>query len=95
MILDILCKEDHNSAIAGISLITDFENMSYGYITQMTPSFLRKMATSLLKAYPIRIKAVYFINAPSFFATVYQVMKLILSEKLKQRVLEINIVTIC
>ncbi|KAF2905128.1 hypothetical protein ILUMI_01050 [Ignelater luminosus] len=86
MILDILCKEDPNSTIAGISLITDFQDMSYGYITQMTPSFLKKMATSLLAAYPVRIKSVYFINAPLAFIAVYHVMKLLLSEKLKQRI---------
>lgn len=91
MVLDILCIEDTNSTIAGVSIINDLKGMYYGYAMQITPKFVKRFMTCLQNAYPVRIKAIYIVNAPSFFVALYNIVKIFLGDKIRNRVLKISV----
>ncbi|KAF5287373.1 hypothetical protein FQA39_LY15911 [Lamprigera yunnana] len=85
MILDVLLKEDDDAIISGLILWSNIEECSIKYITQMTPTVLKKKLECIEKAYPFRIKGTYFINSPSYFEIVYNLVKSFTKSKIAQR----------
>lgn len=84
--MDVLCMEDDNYVIAGRAGITDFDGFPYTYLTQFTPSFLKKSMICYQSAYPTRVKDLRVINAPSFTETLLGLLKMLLNGKSKKRV---------
>lgn len=85
-IMEILLLEDPYACINGFIIIFDIKNIMAQYLFKLTPSVLKKRTMLLEKSMPFRYKAVYFVNAPSIFQNIYNVVYSMLSDKLKQRV---------
>ncbi|KAF5287379.1 hypothetical protein FQA39_LY15917 [Lamprigera yunnana] len=85
MILDILLKEDDHSVISGLIFWSNIGECSAKYITQMTPTVIKKNMKCTEKAYPFRIKGTYVINCPQYFEIVYNFIKSFTKSKLAQR----------
>ncbi|KAF5287382.1 hypothetical protein FQA39_LY15920 [Lamprigera yunnana] len=85
MILDILLKEDDAAIISGIVLWTEAAHYSEKYIPQTTPTAIKKYATCMEKAYPLRVKAFYVTNLPVYFEIIFNVVKSFSKSKIAQR----------
>jgi len=86
MILDILLFEDDSFNIAGHHVFQDLKGMSVGHMMQMTPAFIKKTTACFHERYPARARGMHFINIPSFFETMYSMVRPFLTEKMKSRV---------
>lgn len=86
MFLDVILCEDDNYVVAGVAAIQDLKGVTMAHMTAMTPSLMKQSMTIFQDAMPIRPKIMHHINIPSFFETIYNMMKMFMKEKLKQRV---------
>ena len=86
MLSDVIFYEDDNYVVAGIGAIQDLKGVTVAHMTAMTPTLIKKSMTIFQDAMPIRPKMMHYINIPSFFETMYNMMKVFMKEKLKQRV---------
>ncbi|XP_017774660.1 PREDICTED: alpha-tocopherol transfer protein-like [Nicrophorus vespilloides] len=85
LIQDIMINEDDNFIIAGGIMIQDMKGSTMAHMTAMTPSIVKKSMTVFQEACPTRPKAGHFINIPSFFDAMFNMMKPFLNEKMKKR----------
>merc|ERR1719259_308060 len=53
---------------------------------QMTPAVVKKAMTVWQDGYPMRPKAMHYINTPQGFDTVFNIFKSFMKEKMKQRI---------
>jgi hypothetical protein len=56
-------------------------------ILEYTPLAVKRILLLFQEAAPIRNKGIHYINAPAGMATVFGVMKSLLTEKMKNRVM--------
>ncbi|KAF5287378.1 hypothetical protein FQA39_LY15916 [Lamprigera yunnana] len=85
MILDILLKEDDHAVISGLIFWSNIEECSVKYITQTTPTIMKKNLECMEKAYPFRIKGSYVINVPPYYEVVCNFIKSFTKSKVAQR----------
>ena len=83
---EILLLEDDYANINGVVFIGDFEKATMGHMFQMTPSVAKKMTVYSEEAVPLRPKAQHFINTPTGFEPVFNMIKPMMSEKQQKRV---------
>ncbi|RXG52335.1 Alpha-tocopherol transfer protein [Armadillidium vulgare] len=86
MISDLLCEEDFQHSVTGISQVIDLAGVTASHSLQMTPALVKKAMTIWQDGYPIRQKAIHYINTPSFFQAVFSIFKTFMKEKIKKRV---------
>ncbi|XP_014480588.1 PREDICTED: alpha-tocopherol transfer protein-like [Dinoponera quadriceps] len=81
MMLDVRLKEDvMNSEL----VIWDCTNTTFGHILKFSPGLLKK-CDLCLEAYGLRIKAIYFMNAPTYIDNLLTMVKLFMNPKLHER----------
>ncbi|XP_055703505.1 retinol-binding protein pinta-like [Phlebotomus papatasi] len=85
MITDVMIWDDDNCAVAGQTILVDLQGLSFGHLTQVTPTLLKKMTSSIQEAYPIRQKGMHFINPMPGFESLFKIFHGFLSEKIKKR----------
>ncbi|KAM7344982.1 alpha-tocopherol transfer protein-like [Cochliomyia hominivorax] len=83
---EIFIRDDPYACINGIIYILDLKDISINMVTKLTPVLIRKLIQFYEKSLPLRIKAIHFINTPSIFHTVVNIMLPIFSEKLRKRI---------
>ncbi|KAL7734718.1 hypothetical protein ACLKA6_011007 [Drosophila palustris] len=81
----IVLNEDDYAIINGVIHIIDLANVKMAHISQMTPSYAKKMTVFQEEALPTRTKATHFINTPAGFDTVFNVFKPLMSKKQQGR----------
>lgn len=86
MLTDILFNEDDNSVVAGIQFYLDMKGATVDHLTLYAPTIVAKVAKVFQHAYPVRLKGLNYVNAPSYFDILYNILKLALTQKLKSRV---------
>lgn len=86
ILVDILLNEDDNAIISGVQYYVDMKGGTMDHYTIFGPTLIAKVFILLQHAYPIRIKGISYVNAPSFFDFVYSLFKFVLTDKLKKRV---------
>lgn len=74
-IRDILTLEDDNSVIAGQIAIVDLAGASEDHLNQVTPDVLHKVYLFIQDGAPVRMKGFHFINQPTGFETVLNIIK--------------------
>lgn len=84
ILIEIGLMEDDYAPINGISVILDMKGMSMAHVP--SPTMIKKAMVCLQETYPHRIKAVHFINTPTFFDTFFVMVRPLLSEKIRNRV---------
>nr|XP_046483453.1 retinol-binding protein pinta-like isoform X1 [Neodiprion pinetum] len=87
MVMDLMLMEDDRSLIAGQQTILDLTGSKFEHVGQFTPATVKKAVTCFQDAYPLRTKSMHFINLPPSFDMVFNIFKLFLKEKLKNRIL--------
>ena len=70
----------------GLSKI--FQKSFYNLVKKLVKFFFNgfRKLTVLMETYPIRIKALHFINPPAGFEMVFKIFKAVVSEKIGKRV---------
>lgn len=77
---------EHAPQIRGVSSIVDLTGFGSQHLALFTPSFLRKAVHITQDCWPVRIKALYFINCPKVFEVLFAVVKPLLRYKLMSRI---------
>lgn len=83
---DILHEEDDQMIISGQVNIVDLKHASMAHFTAFTPQMMKKMTMMMQDGSPFRLKAIHYINVPSFFEKMFNVFRQFLNEKTKSRV---------
>lgn len=86
MMWDVLLNEDDNLVVSGVHVLQDPKNTTLAHIKQISPTLAKKGTTCIQQAYPLRPKGIHFINIPSFFETIFNMVKPFLTDKMKRRV---------
>lgn len=76
----------YNELVNGSYAIMDLQNLPFKYLALIDPIFAKKYVTCLQDAYPVRIKGIFCINAPTIFIKLFDLVKPIVSKKLQDRV---------
>lgn len=66
IVADILLNEDDNAIVAGVQYYVDMKGGSMEHYTIFGPNLLAKIFILVQHAYPMRIKGITYINAPTF-----------------------------
>ncbi|XP_075168689.1 alpha-tocopherol transfer protein-like [Haematobia irritans] len=82
---EIVLLEDDYINVNGVVFIGDFEKATMAHFFQMTPSLAKKMTVFSEEALPIRPKAQHFINTPTGFEPVFNMIKPMMSAKQQSR----------
>ncbi|GJQ86155.1 hypothetical protein Trydic_g13435 [Trypoxylus dichotomus] len=85
MILDILLMEDDQFVVCGMTGIQDMAGITMTHVTSSPLSIMKKAFTCFQDAYPIRPKDMHLYNIPSFFETIYAMIKPFMNEKMQKR----------
>ncbi|XP_018027682.1 alpha-tocopherol transfer protein-like isoform X4 [Hyalella azteca] len=86
LILDIMSDECEQMSIAGLAEIIDCSGMTGAHVLQMTPALAKKSLVLMQDGYPMRPKALHYINTPAAFDTVFNIFKSFMKEKMKKRI---------
>ncbi|GJQ85280.1 hypothetical protein Trydic_g23179 [Trypoxylus dichotomus] len=60
---------------AGHIILADLKGLTFGHVTRLTPTYLMKFFFYLQEALPFRLKALIFINIPSFMDKIMAIIK--------------------
>ncbi|XP_023295375.2 alpha-tocopherol transfer protein-like [Lucilia cuprina] len=82
---DITLVEDDVAVVGGLVFIMDFADVSAAHLFQASPGAMRKVSQYSEQAIPLRIKASHFIDTPSGFEPVFNLIKPIMPEKIQKR----------
>ncbi|CAH2238101.1 alpha-tocopherol transfer protein-like [Pararge aegeria] len=85
MIAEILLLEDDNFIIAGQDILVDLEGAGLNIFKQWTPAVVKKIITSVDKAFPVRFKSCHILHTPPGFEGAFALLKAFISEKLGKR----------
>lgn len=85
LIVDVLNDEDESMSVSGVVQILDMAGVTAGHGFQMVPAIVKKAMTVWQEGYPIRPKAMHYINTPVAFDTVFNIFKGFMKEKMKKR----------
>lgn len=83
---DVLFEENEEMSICGVVQILDMAGVTAAHGFQMTPAVVKKAMTVWQDGYPMRPKAMHYINTPQGFDTVFNIFKSFMKEKMKERV---------
>lgn len=78
--------DDDNCIISGTVGILDLANVTMEHFFQFDLGLMKKMTVLSQEGQPFRQKGFHYINAPSAFESVFNILKGFMSEKNKQRV---------
>ncbi|XP_049774273.1 clavesin-2-like isoform X1 [Schistocerca cancellata] len=80
------CCEDPHVQISGAVFIVDMAGYGLQHFLVATPSNLSLFIKMFQDCFPLRLKGVHIVNAPSLFAAVFAISKPFLKEKMRQRI---------
>ncbi|XP_014212091.1 retinol-binding protein pinta [Copidosoma floridanum] len=84
MLLDLAVRDHVSSSLYGIVAIHDMTGVQLGHALQITPTIISRLV-DLWQSYPIRIRSIDYVNAPTHVNLVLNMFKQFMSKKLKER----------
>ncbi|XP_063715509.1 retinaldehyde-binding protein 1-like [Symsagittifera roscoffensis] len=84
IVLEVIAS-DPVSQITGLSVIVDFKDFTLKHLSHVKFSLARTIVKAIQETIPIRVKALYFINASSFLTSLISTIKVLLSSKIRKR----------
>ncbi|GBM81503.1 hypothetical protein AVEN_227761-1 [Araneus ventricosus] len=78
--------ENPVNQICGVTFLFDYEGFNIQAFLAYTPGWVRTFLSSFLDAFPFRVKAVYLVNVPTLFSTVYKLAQPFLPKRTQERV---------
>ncbi|XP_018019245.1 retinol-binding protein pinta [Hyalella azteca] len=86
MLLDVLFMDEEQISVTGFVQLHDLSGFSLKHASVLDVSLVKRVMTVWREAYPIRPKAVHYINTPAAFKPIFEVGKKFMKEKMKKRV---------
>lgn len=86
MIADLLLRDHDSYPISGLKVIYDLSKCRWAHLLAYNLTNHNKMVSFFEEAMPTRIKAVHLTNPPAGIETFINLIKTVMSEKLKERV---------
>ncbi|XP_043798221.1 retinaldehyde-binding protein 1 [Apis laboriosa] len=80
-----LAMLEPETQIYGSVVIMDFEGMTMKQVMGITPSFCMRLLNFIQDAIPLRLKEIHIVKQPLLFNMVWQMIKPLVREKLKNR----------
>jgi hypothetical protein len=71
------------SQIYGVAFLADASNLQLHQFETAIPRALFKILQEVM---PVRVKAIYIVNQPTFFSVVFQVVRFFIHEKVRRRI---------
>ncbi|KAK3887464.1 hypothetical protein Pcinc_008433 [Petrolisthes cinctipes] len=71
--------------LRGVAAVVDCAGLSMTHAYYLTPTHIRRMISVIQEVFPLRFKALHFVNEPSIFDWVFSLIKPFLSETIKGR----------
>ncbi|XP_013105370.2 alpha-tocopherol transfer protein [Stomoxys calcitrans] len=87
LVNDWLMLEDDHCVVSGFVHIIDFANFSAKHMLQFQPARMKRIVYYSEEALPIRVKASHLFNTGSTFETIFGLMKPLLPDKVKERMI--------
>jgi len=84
-VTEVMAMEDEDVTVTGFVLINDNTNTSIAHMAAFAPTVAKKAAVFMQDGYPMRPKALHYINTPPAFDTVFNIFKGFMKEKMKKR----------
>lgn len=83
----IFCLEKSPAnQISGVRLIFDAKKYTFKQLRCFVPRYITLISTALRNCLPIRFKGIHIVNEAVVFRYAWSIMKLVLSEKIKNRI---------
>ncbi|XP_064640434.1 alpha-tocopherol transfer protein-like [Lineus longissimus] len=76
---------DERTQINGINILMDAQGITLSHLKPFTPAVTKRCHGVWQDVYPVRLKAIHYINLPGFFKTFLDVCKPFLKDKYKDR----------
>ncbi|XP_054710882.1 alpha-tocopherol transfer protein-like [Uloborus diversus] len=73
--------------MCGANVILDFKGFTFFKMLALTPQVVRMYVEFLQNSFPVRLKSIIFLNAPTIFTLIFNLFYPVLSKKLKSRLL--------
>lgn len=86
MFFDTFVNDNNTYLITGTHVILDLKGFSFSIVKEMTPSLIKALLYSALRGYPLRVTSMHIINSPMGIATIYNLFKPLLTNKVISRV---------
>lgn len=86
LLQDITLMDDDVAVVGGLVFIMDFADVSTAHLFQASPGAMRKVSQYSEQAIPLRIRASHFIDTPTGFEPVFNLIKPMMPEKIQKRV---------
>ncbi|KAF2349281.1 CRAL-TRIO lipid binding domain, partial [Trinorchestia longiramus] len=83
----VMAEEEEQWSVTGVVQVVDIGGAVAAHAMQLTPAFVKKAMTIWQDGYPMRPKALHYINTPQSFDTVFNIFKSFMKEKMRKRVL--------
>ncbi|KAL7632660.1 UNVERIFIED_CONTAM: hypothetical protein RMT77_017039 [Armadillidium vulgare] len=87
MLFDVLFIEDEQMSVTGFVQVNDMTGISFRHASCLSLSLVRKVMTVWTEGYPIRPKAVHYINTTPAFNTVFNLFNRFTKEKMRKRIM--------
>jgi len=81
--LDLQVKEE---PVYGNIILFDVKNFSLSQFLAFTPTVTKNFMKCCIDAFPLRVKAVHYINPPKFMSRLVTFFKMFVSNKIKERI---------
>ncbi|XP_046979932.1 alpha-tocopherol transfer protein-like [Schistocerca americana] len=83
---DAALLQDDAAVLTGTVALIDLKGCSLSHAALFGPATVKKCTTVLQDAYPLRMKAMHFVNAPSFSEALTGLFLPLMKEKIRRRV---------
>lgn len=83
--MELAIRDDESASLHGVVAIIDTEGASFAHAMQLQPNVIKRLVHAWQGCYPVRIRAIDFINAPFHVNIVLNIFKTFMTQKMKSR----------
>lgn len=85
MTTDVIMKDYIPPSLYGLTVFIDLDGVTWRYLKQVNPRLAMNIVHAWQSCYPLRLRSINFINAPTYIHIGLAIFKPFMSEKLKRR----------
>ncbi|XP_059490152.1 uncharacterized protein LOC132205225 [Neocloeon triangulifer] len=85
MMLDYIMMHDDICMVKGNVNVMDMSQVKMGHVTQLMPSFLKKVSVCSAEGFPYRPQGLHFVRMPSMMDTIFRLIQTFTKEKINRR----------
>ncbi|XP_013915564.1 PREDICTED: alpha-tocopherol transfer protein isoform X1 [Thamnophis sirtalis] len=85
MLSELLAREPDTQR-NGVKAIFDLQGWKFAHAFQVTPAVTKKITFALTDGFPLKVRGIHLIREPIIFYHVFNLIKLLLPEKIKARI---------